>query len=306
MADAIDIIACDVPTARALLGVVSGSASSRVILLGPQCPEAGADDLPVDRVVLVPGLTGSDPALIGPGVAELVGGSRIVLLHSGQAGRDLAGWLGARLDLPLVWAVEELRPGVDGPEVERPVGAYRLVQRLPAGTGTIVLARSGEPRRDIGRPVVYRSDMVARPSAVRVTPLDGGSADAPALAGARSIVSVGRGIGGPDAVGTYRRLAELSGSALGASRAAVDSGWLPFAHQVGQTGSTVAPGLYIAFGISGAVQHVAGMGGSERIVAVNTDPDAPILRLADVFIEADADEVAAAVVRRLEERTTDG
>ncbi|TYK44638.1 electron transfer flavoprotein subunit alpha/FixB family protein [Actinomadura decatromicini] len=152
-----------------------------------------------------------------------------------------------------------------------------------------------------GRPVVERSAAVPGPSALTVRPLDGGAAErARGPAGARTIVSVGRGVGGPDAVARYRRLAELTGAALGASRAAVDGGWLPFAHQVGQTGATVAPDLYVAFGISGAVQHTAGMRASGRVVAVNTDPDAPIARLADLVIAADANEVADALLRRLE------
>ncbi|TMQ74320.1 MAG: electron transfer flavoprotein subunit alpha/FixB family protein [Candidatus Eisenbacteria bacterium] len=226
----------------------------------------------------------------------------VVLFSASAMGRDLAPRVAARLGVGL--AADCTGLAVEGGRLiaSRPVYAGKAVQRVAfTGAPALVSLRpkvfAPAPAQNGGAPAVTPLAIEHDPAAARARVLEvrTGSAGKVDLTEAEIIVSGGRGLKGPENFAMIEALAAALGATVGASRAVVDAGWRPHGDQVGQTGKTVSPKLYVAVAISGAIQHLAGMSSSRCIVAINKDPDAPIFKVADFGVVGDAFEVVPAL-----------
>ncbi len=258
-------------------------------------------------------LVGDDPALADYAtdayanvLLDMVTNSdpRILLLGASSQGKDVAARLGARLDVGLAMDCIAIR--LDG-EV------FVATKPMYGGKVLAEVAVDGVPQIAAIRPNVMDIAEAAKAGDVARVEVNTGSvrtrvvekkleaASKVDLTEADIVVSGGRGMGGAD-FSLLEELAEILGGAVGASRSAVDEGWRPHSDQVGQTGKVVSPSLYIACGISGAIQHLAGMGASKYIVAINKDPEAPIFKKADYGIVGDLFEAVPAIIAELKKR----
>jgi electron transfer flavoprotein alpha subunit len=223
----------------------------------------------------------------------------LVLLGATARGRDLAPAVAARLSLPVV--ADAVAAEVEGGRVAwtRPVYAGKALLRVAAAGGAVASLRPNAfpAAAPSAAGSVEALDPGVPPGDLRVVVKEvvAASVRRVDLTEADIVVSGGRGLKGPENFHVVEALAAALGGVVGASRAVVDAGWRPHGEQVGQTGKTVSPRLYVALGISGAIQHLAGMSSSRCIVAVNRDPDAPIFKVADYGIVGDALEVAPAL-----------
>jgi electron transfer flavoprotein alpha subunit len=231
-----------------------------------------------------------------------------VLIPTSYDGRDIAGRLSARLDRPVLTNVTGVSDE-GGLVTEHLIfGGTQTVKAhfTGAGPGIIVVrAKSFVPEPGGGA----AASLVSAPAgetgasgAAKITTSHVEERVGPKLEEARVVVSGGRGLGHADTYVLVQEVARLLHGAAGASRAIVDAGWVPYSHQVGQTGKTVKPMVYIACGISGATQHMVGMKGSKNIVAINKDPDAPIFQIADLGIVGDVHKVLPALIEQLKAR----
>jgi electron transfer flavoprotein alpha subunit len=224
-----------------------------------------------------------------------------VLAAGSPRGNEQLAHLAAFLDLPMAAECSEITLGSPH-HVLRARWAGNLIESAKVHADLLiatVLAFSTEPETaNGGAATVVQFEPALQPQdyAVKVLSRDAGeSKGGVTLVDAKVIVSGGRGVGGPDGFGQIEELATLLGGTVGCSRVVTSSGWRPHAEQVGQTGTKVAPDLYIAAGISGAMQHIAGMKNSKTIVVINTDPEAPILGYADYAIIGDLHQVIPAL-----------
>ncbi|MCO5187763.1 MAG: electron transfer flavoprotein subunit alpha/FixB family protein [Anaerolineae bacterium] len=247
---------------------------------------------------------------VGPLVAELANEYEpdVILMGASVTGRDLSAWIGYDLDAGVIPDVVDFTLDGDTIKASHPVYASKLMSTAFVTGGTqIITLRSRafqaiEPDEDADGDIEW-VDAVADDDAVKAE-IEGlaVSEGGVSLTDASIIVSGGRGVGGPEGFEPVRKLADVLGGALGASRAAVDAGWIPYEHQVGQTGKTVSPDLYIACGISGAIQHQAGMRTSKVIVAINKDAEAPIFKLANYGVVADLFKIVPALSAEFSKR----
>ncbi len=232
----------------------------------------------------------------------------VILLGAGPEGRDLAGALSALTGRGVLANAVAVRGGDDGPVATHSVFGGTLVTEsaLTAGRGIVTVRPNTVTAEPAAQPGSVEAATVDSPLAQPQVPIVDHIAAESAAASiddARIIVAGGRGVGGPEGFALVNDLAEALGGAVGATRAAVDSGWIPYSQQIGQTGKIVKPQLYLALGISGAIQHKVGMQTASTIIAVNRDPDAPIADFADMIVIGDLVEVGAALLARLRART---
>jgi Electron transfer flavoprotein, alpha subunit len=300
-----------VSEAAALVGSVGGPVS--VALIGPGAAGLAADVgrygattvyvLEQDELAVFRSGPYADAAAACISAAD----PQVVLLPNSADGREIATRCAARLGAGVVNDVTVLLPGEAHLRATHPCfGGSVLAEKECLSALQIFTVRPNSFARVEagGEAAVVPLTVDFSPSGVLVRVVDVVSERAGVLSleEASIIVSGGRGLGGPENFALIEELASVMGAAVGASRAAVDAGWKPATYQVGQTGKIVSPDLYVACGISGAIQHKAGMQTSDIIVAINKDPEAPIFKFATFGIVGDLHEIVPALIEEIRRR----
>ena len=243
-------------------------------------------------------------------VVESVSPRFVVLPHTYQT-RDFVPALAARLGRALITDVTAIAGTSEAPTFLRPMFQGKLAAEVrPAREGPCFVTfqigafRGDQVKRGQAASSVTTAEVTLDPAAIRQKPEPPfqEAQRAVDLSQAARIVAVGRGIKGQEHLSLAESLARAMGAELGASRPICDSGWLPMDRQIGSSGQTVAPKLYVALGISGAIQHLVGMKGSRTIVAINKDADAPIFEVADYGVVGDLFDIVPALVAELEKK----
>ena len=263
-----------------------------------------AATLPVGEVLLVEGTALASATADGYAAAVLhareASGAEGILLPHNPVGWDVAPLVAARLGTAVATGVSEFAWTDEGLVARRSAFLGKFTQEvlLPSLPAVATVERGVFPAPEPGPASSVRilpspvgpEDLRSR--LVEIRDAETGGVD---LTAAEVVVAAGRGLGGPENLGIVHELAAALGGVVGASRAVTDAGWLPHELQIGSSGATVSPKLYVACGISGAIQHLVGMRGSRFVVAINKDPDAPIFGAADVGVVGDALEILPAL-----------
>jgi electron transfer flavoprotein alpha subunit len=242
-------------------------------------------------------------------VAQLVAeqGFENVFFAQTILGGDVAAALAARLDAGLNWQLTDVRADGDGLKGTQPALADTVVVDVGwTSTPRLALFRAGslDPAETGGQAEVERIEPQLEDFSLAAEMLEQAHEESsgPSIEDAEIVVAGGRGLGAPEKFSVVEELAKALGGAVGATRAVVDAGWYPYATQVGQTGKTVSPKLYVAVGISGAIQHKVGMQSSGTIVAINKDANAPIFEYSDLSVVGDLHEIVPKLTELVRQR----
>ena len=249
----------------------------------------------VEKVIGIARAENAKPlaAILAPQIVALVNDYSHVLVGSTTFGKDVMARVAGLLDAPQVSDVMEV---IDARTFKRPIYAGNVITTVKVADNLKVIATvrtaSYKTVAEDGTAEIVNHELdVSLPTYTRYVELKSEQSDRPDLQSANRVISGGRGVGSKENFEIVYRLAEKMGAAVGASRAAVDAGYVPNDMQVGQTGKIIAPELYMAFGISGAIQHITGIKDAGTIVAINKDPDAPIFEIADLGLVGDLFEI---------------
>jgi electron transfer flavoprotein alpha subunit len=285
---------------------------AKTVLIGTNASGAAATAADYSGGVLTvdADASGSVAAVVAPRLAALITERKpdVVLCGASSDGRDIAGLLVGLIEMPLLVNGSGVEWSDRGPQVEMSTFGGKLVTHSVFSEGRgIVIVRPGtvaaEKASTPGTIETASVAAVAELPAVNVVESVAEAGAAAPIEEARIIVGAGRGVGNADGLKLVEDLAEALGGAVGATRAVVDSGWVSYGQQIGQTGKIVKPALYIACGISGAIQHKVGVQTAATIIAINRDADAPIAEFADLFVVGDLFEILPALTAAIQARS---
>jgi electron transfer flavoprotein alpha subunit len=279
-------------TAKAMSAALALGSDVHVLVAGAGCgavAEAASKLEGVAKVLLAeaPHLEHQLAEEVANLIVSLMDGYDAVATAATSCGKNIMPRVSALLDVP---QISEITAVVSPDTFERPIYAGNAIQTVQAGAGKKVMTIRTATFQAVGEDGSAAVETISAPDALGISSFlqaEISKSERPELTSARIVISGGRGMQSGDNFALIEKVADKIGAAVGASRAAVDAGFVPNDYQVGQTGKVVAPELYIAVGISGAIQHLAGMKDSKVIVAINKDAEAPIFQIADYGLVGD-------------------